>query len=320
MNLPYIIAGAVVLFSASAVILISYITYKLTFSRGKQTTDPYDLFGKNAPYDYEDFIRGQVTRLLAMPYEQVAISSHDGLRLVGKLYLTDGRAPVEILLHGYRSLAERDFAGGVCEALDRGHNALLIDQRAHGNSEGKTISFGALEKKDCLGWIDFVRGRFGEDTEIILIGLSMGAATVLLASAENLPDNVKGIIADCPYSSAKEIITMEGYKQGFPMRICYPFLKLGARLFGRFSISDAEPIAVIDKARVPILLIHGEADDFVPYDMSLRLKERNPDISHHGFKGAEHGTSYCVDRERYISLVEDFFKDLLGKSQGCDRT
>ncbi len=309
--MPYIIAASVILLLAGITVLISYITYKITFKRGRCVTDPYEVIGKNQPYSYEERMKGMVTKLLETPYEDVEMRSHDGLRLHARLYLTSPEAPVEIQLHGYRSLSLRDFSGGACEAIDKGHNVLLIDQRAHGKSEGNTISFGALEVEDCLGWIKFVKELFGEEIKIILMGISMGAATVLLASARELPPNVKGIIADCPYSSAKEIITRVGYRMRYPMKLLYPFLKLGAKLFGGFSVEDAEPIGIIDKARVPILLIHGENDDFVPHEMSVKLKEKNPNIHFHTFPEAEHGTSYCVDPERYRQTVNDFLGEIL---------
>ncbi len=309
--MPYIIAGGVMLLAALFTLTSAFITYKLIFARGKCVTDPYECFGDEASTNCIDDIHASVTRLLNTPFEAVNIISHDGLKLSARLYLVKEDAPFEIMMHGYRSLSTRDFSGGACDAMDRCHNILLVDQRAHGESEGKTISFGALEAEDCLGWIAFLNERFGNKTKIILLGISMGASTVLLASAKDLPENVKGVIADCPFSSAKAIIKKVGYSLHYPMKLLFPFVKLGARLFGRFSIEAAEPLAVIEYARVPILLIHGASDGFVPCEMSLMLKEKNPDISLHIFPGADHGASYCIDPERYKMITYDFLSSVL---------
>ena len=132
------------------------------------------------------------------PYEPVTITSFDGCRLSGRYYhLRDG-APLEILFHGYRSCACRDCGGGHLLSRKMGFNALVVDQRAHGQSDGRTISFGIREHRDCQCWIEYANKRFGKDTPIILFGLSMGAATVLMATGLKLPPNVAGVIADSP--------------------------------------------------------------------------------------------------------------------------
>lgn len=144
---------------------------------------------------------------LSVPYENVFITSFDGLRLHAKFYAApDPKAPVQIMFHGYKSAAERDFCGGLREGIDGGFNVLLVDQRAHGESEGKYLTFGVNERFDCLSWANYATERFGRDVKIYLYGISMGAATVLMASALPLPDSVSGIVADCGYTSPKDII------------------------------------------------------------------------------------------------------------------
>ena len=121
---------------------------------------------------------------LSVPYEDVFITSFDGLRLHAKFYAApDPKAPVQIMFHGYKSAAERDFCGGLREGIDGGFNVLLVDQRAHGESEGKYLTFGVNERFDCLSWANYAAERFGRDVKIYLYGISMGAATVLMASA-----------------------------------------------------------------------------------------------------------------------------------------
>ena len=167
----------------------------------------------------------------------------------------------------------RDFSGGAYECISRGHNLLLIDQRAHGKSDGKVITFGIKERFDVKSWIDYSIHRHGENVKIMLYGISMGAATVLMASELNLPKNVVGIVADCPYSSPKAIIKKVTGEMGLPATLFYPFIRLGALIFGGFDPSSAAPILAVKNTDIPILLIHGDADDFVPCEMSDEISE-----------------------------------------------
>ena len=141
-----------------------------------------------------------------IPYEAVTISAQDGTKLAVRYYHVRDGAPLQIQLHGYRGTALRDFCGGNKLARESGQNTLVVDQRAHGKSGGTTITFGIRERLDCLCWVEYASQRFGSDIPVFLSGVSMGAATVLMASELELPANVVGIIADCPYSSPEAII------------------------------------------------------------------------------------------------------------------
>ena len=146
-----------------------------------------------------------IEELEQIPFEPVTIRSRDGLKLYGRYYHVREGAPVQIQVHGYRGSALRDFCGGSKLAREMGMNILLVDQRAHGGSGGRTITFGIRERWDCLSWAEYAAERFG-DVDIYLVGVSMGAASVLMASELDLPENVAGIIADCPFSSPEAII------------------------------------------------------------------------------------------------------------------
>ena len=180
--------------------------FKIAFYSRPRPLDPYRVpSGKQF-----QAVKGRMLELVgaidALPFEPVSIVSHDGLRLSGRYYhLRDG-APLQINFHGYRGSALQDFCGGMTIARAAGRNVLLIDERAQGESEGRVISFGVNERRDCLQWAEYAVSRFGAETKIILSGVSMGAATVLMASELPLPANVKCIIADCPYSSPEAII------------------------------------------------------------------------------------------------------------------
>ena len=163
--------------------------------------DAYDI-PNNAQYRPErQRMRALVADALAVPCEEWRIRSFDGLKLVARYYHAADGAPLEIMMHGYRGSAIRDFCGGARLARELGRSVLLVDQRAHGKSQGRTIAFGILERRDCLSWIEEALRRQG-DVKVILSGVSMGAATVLMASELPLPENGACIVADCPFSSS----------------------------------------------------------------------------------------------------------------------
>lgn len=242
-----------------------------------------------------------------LPYEEVSIKSFDKLTLKGRLYILDEHAPVHIQFHGYRGQAVRDFSGGVRLPMESKHNVLLVDQRAHGKSSGHVITFGVKERIDVLSWIDFVKSRFGDDVKIALEGISMGAATVLMASNQNMP-NVKAIFADCPYSSPKEIILKVARSMKLPDFVSIPLLSFGAFIYGHFRWNSSSAVESVKNTKIPILIIHGRADRYVPIEMSRKIKEANPNIILEEFDDAAHGMSYLVDMDRYKHLVREFME------------
>ena len=247
-----------------------------------------------------------------LPYEQVSIKSFDKLTLYGRLYIVDEKAPIHIQFHGYRGQAVRDFSGGVRVPQENGHNVLLVDQRAHGKSEGHIITFGIKERKDVLSWVDFVKSRFGDEVKIVLEGISMGAATVLMASNFNMP-NVKAIFADCPYSSPKEIILKVSRSMGLPDFLSIPLLSFGALFYGHFNWNSATAVESVKDSKYPILIIHGRADRYVPIEMSRKIKGANPNIRLEEFDDAAHGMSYMVDDARYKRIVKEFVDNSLNR-------
>lgn len=244
-------------------------------------------------------------------FESVEITSFDGTLLKGKYYHFKDGAPVDIIFHGYRSKAENDCGGGFVLARDLGHNVLLPDHRAHGDSKGNVITFGVKERYDCLEWIKYISERFN-NVKIVISGVSMGAATVLMASDLDLPENVKGIIADCAYSSPKEIILLESKKMGFPKKIAEPFISLSAKLFAGFNWTETSPEQAVKNAKVPVLIIHGEDDRFVPFYMSKPIFEACTSKKRiFTVKDAGHGLSFLIDEEGYKKEVNDFKKAVL---------
>ena len=245
-----------------------------------------------------------------LPYTDFSIQSHDGLTLWGRYYETTPGAPIEIMLHGYRGHAERELSAGVLRARALNHNALLLNLRASERSGGNVVTFGVLEKKDTLLWAEFVAKHFGRDVPIILTGLSMGAATVMMCAGEKLPENVIGVLADCGYTSAKDIIQKVIRERGLPATLLYPFARLGARIFGHFDPEEDAPIRALTHATVPVFFVHGDSDDFVPHTMSVAnyeacsTKKRLLII-----ESAGHGLAYPIRPDEYISAMRDFFTE-----------
>lgn len=291
-----------------------YSVYRMVFGRNRRNPGVENEIPKGKQYDgYADIIRENYDRASEIPYQQVFIESRDGLTLAANYYHFQDGAPLILFFHGYHSGPLRDGSGLLLYAKKRNYNLLMVNQRAHGRSDGKNITFGIKERFDCLDWICYANRRFGREMPIVLAGVSMGAATVLMASSLKLPDNVRGIIADCPYSAPKEILKTVMKHQKFPVHITYATVKLGAKLFGRFDVEEYSALEAMKHCTVPILLIHGDHDDFVPCEMSrlcyetCASKEKKLVL----VKGAGHAVSYCADTPLYEKELTEFFNKIL---------
>ena len=292
---------------ALLVLLGSYLCYRLTFHNSPKKGTPEAILD-HLFEPYLDYMRKCEQEVRQMPCKDVWITSFDGLRLHGRYYEHSPDSPIELMIHGYRSNALRDLSGGVLRCFQLGHSVLLIDQRSCGESEGHVITFGICEHKDCLSWLEFMKKEFGTQRKIILTGVSMGASTVLIAAGEKLPENVIGVLADCGYSNAKEIICSVIRSMKLPPKLLYPFVKLGAKLYGKFDLEETSSVEALRHSTVPVILIHGEDDDFVPCYMS----QHNHDacVSRKRLvvvPGARHGLSYPVDPDTYVREMKNFF-------------
>lgn len=289
----------------------SFYAYRVAFFSPRKDRDRIP--PTNGPqYDpYREEMKRIYHQLNDRPCEFITVYSHDGLKLSGRYYHIKDGAPLDIGFHGYRSSPLTDFSGGSELSFSLGHNVLLVDQRAHGKSEGRTISFGIQERLDLLAWVNYAVERFGDDTKIILYGISMGGATVLMASELELPENVKGIIADCPYSSPIDIILHVGKNMPIPGWLIRPFAILGAKIYGGFDLCETDAFTAVQNAKVPILIIHGEADGFVPCEMS-DIAAQNPQmVTRITVPEADHGISYLVDTQKYRQAVTEFMEKAL---------
>ena len=310
MQVVWIILGVVIVL-ALMIVLISYLCFRMAFYSPDRPTVPSDAIDIPEGAAYEEFredMEKWARDLRAMPHGEMTITSFDGLTLRGKFYEYAPNAPIELMFHGYRGTAERDLSGGVERCFKLGRSALLVDQRGCSDSEGNVISFGINEHRDCLAWLDFAIQRFGKDVKIILTGISMGASTVLMVSDQALPPNVLGILADCGFSSAKDIIKKVIRQMGLPAELGYPFVKLGAKLFGHFDLEARSAVEAVKNATVPVIFFHGDGDDYVPCEMSrinyeaCASKKKLVIVPRAG-----HGLSYPVAPDVYLDALREFF-------------
>ena len=305
----------ILLILAAIALLISYLCFRIAFYVPKQVIigpDEYPIPDGDIYEAHREQMIIWMKQMRALPCRICSITSHDGLYLQSKYYECAPDSPIELMFHGYRGNAERDLCGGIQRAFSLGHSALIVDQRTAGHSEGKVISFGVNESRDCLGWVDYAVREF-PNRPIILTGISMGASTVLLAAGHELPKNVVAVLADCGYTSAKEIIKVVIKILKLPPRLCYPFVKLGARIFGHFDLDAADATAALQRCKVPVIFAHGDADDFVPCYMSQKNYDACP--THKKLviiAGAGHGLCYPVDPEGYVRQLKEFFQPIVG--------
>lgn len=211
--------------------------------------------------------------------ESVCIESEDGLRLHCSLINVDKEIVpkgVIIIFHGYRSFGARDFCMQLPMLHEAGYNIMLVDQRSHAKSEGKYICYGTKEHKDALLWRKKASEIYGNDIPIALFGLSMGAATVLMASGDidSEDSQVKCVIADCPFYDTYGIIkhVLWKYNKIYPQPIIH-FVNFWSRFLADFNMHAPSCVEKAKASRLPFLIFHGKDDKFVPTKCSERIAE-----------------------------------------------
>lgn len=307
---PYIIV-LIVLGSLTLIYLLSsLIAYFMCFYNDMKGSD--ELIEELNTEQFKPFLpkmKELITDAYSVPYdEDITIKSYDGLNLHGRFYKCEGSNKYSIMFHGYKGEARRDFSGGVRENLSVGLNLYLVDQRGHGESDGRTITFGVKERHDLITWLQYVIKKHGEDIQILIEGISMGAATVLFAANYNFPKCVKGIFADSPYTSPKDI-TMKVATEDMhiPKPFAYMLLSSSAFLYAHFRFNSINAIDTVKDAKVPILIIHGLDDRYVPHEMSEKIQKSNPEmIDLLEVEGAGHAIPYIVDHELYMNKFLSF--------------
>ena len=262
------------------------------------------------PYaPYYPHVRSSYEWLAKHQAQDLEIHSYDGTKLHATWVPQENARGTVLLIHGYHSCIYTDFGLAVEPYYEMGMNILLPDQRCHGKSGGRFTTFGVKESKDMLCWIEYHNQHFGP-CPMMLSGLSMGAATVMFMADEDLPENVKYCIADCGFTSPRQIIA-KVFRDVIHLP-AWPVMwaaDLFARVFAGFSLDEKNSVCTLKKNQRPFLFVHGLNDDFVPCDMTRRSFEACAGEKHLLLvEGAGHGVSFIHAKEKYhgmnVSLID----------------
>ncbi len=289
--------------------IVCYIIFRIAFARRKD----YDWMSieslQKTPWkDFADKIPSNYNWLKENDAKDFDITTFDGLKLKAKWVKTENAKGTIIICHGYRGNYIGDYGMVFEEYKKFGFNLLMFRHRAHGESQGKYITFGAKEHKDLLSVIKFHNETFGK-CPIFVSGLSMGASTVLYIADKDLPKNVKGLTSDSSFTSPYEIIlkvVSETLK--FNGKIFMFGINFWCKLLAKFDLKEFSSEITTKNAKVPILFIHGAKDDFVPMEMTIKAynacgSEKKLLI----VENAGHGLSYIVDPEKVTAELKCFF-------------
>ncbi len=307
----------IILAALLAVVLLGTVLFLIACRRGPvpDLTKPEVIAKWGRAEQTEEILAG--VRLM-QEAEDIFLPSYDGLRLHGRLLQQPGAKGTILLFHGYRSSWVIDFSIVLPHYFSLGYNLLAVDERAHGESEGTYITFGVRERHDVATWTAYAAMHFGPAHPLILDGLSMGAATVLMASDLPLPLSVRGIIADCGFSSPYAIMksVFRAHCRRLPAGPLLALTDVFTRLFAGFSLKGVSTLDAVAKTKLPILFIHGTGDTFVPcsmtqaaYDACAAPKQLVlvPD--------AGHGCSYLVDRPRVQAELAAFLSKYVSEEE-----
>jgi len=291
----------------------SFCLYRFIFCHPiKHRPDAHHIPDSNLYRNYRDKMSDVVRNMEEMDYEEVSILSTEGYRLYGKLYNFQKNAPLLIFFHGYHGVSGWDGYGFFKICRNNKINLLMIDERAHGKSEGNVITFGIKERYDCKLWTDYAVERFGKNTDIILAGVSMGAASVIMSCELGLPENVRAMVADCGYSEPAAIIKETIRNMKLPVAPIYWLVNLGAHLFGHFALDETTVLKAVSTLQIPVLFIHGGLDSIVPLSMNDEIYERCTGKKERiVIEGADHANSAMTDYEAYEEAVMGFLDGVL---------
>ncbi len=306
--LLFVILALLVLFTALGFLLLREVSTGRRYTPATldaQLQKPAYLEIRDGVLDAERWVQSQ-------PQKDLQVMSYDG-KLLHATFLPRKHARGTILLfHGYRSCWQIDFGLVLRYYYETlGYQLLLVDQRAHGKSEGRYLTFGVRERFDVISWTTYMGQLLGEDHPLFLGGLSMGATTVLMASCFEFPANVRGIIADCGFTSPYEIMqaVLRHHNPKTPAKLLLPFCGIFTKLFAGFGLKDASTLDAVRESRYPILFIHGTGDTFVPCEMTQRAFDAcRSQKTLVLVDGAEHGKSYLADKTRVEAALETFLQ------------
>lgn len=243
-------------------------------------------------------------------FEHHELLSDKGERLKGYLIKADEPSDVYVFgIHGYRGSGKREFCYMAKFYHDKGYNVFIVDHQASGESDGSYITFGYQEHKNCMKWLEYLLDVYGKDIKVILHGVSMGSATAMLMTGdESLPENVKFTVADCGYTSMWNQFAHNVSGAGAVGPILLNFLNGYNKAILGFGYKDVSPIDAVKNAKIPMLFIHGSADDFVPSFMVHELYDAcvSEDKDKLVVDRAGHALSYVIDSKAYEEKVNNF--------------
>ena len=303
----FLIIFLVLIVTIIAVFLISYKFYKSACKVVDQSI--YKSYEKkNMSYD-DRVVSANVEWLKEQDYKDFYIKSNDGLKLHGIFLSAPNAYRTIICVHGYRGSYETDFSAIIKYFHGNHSNILLIEQRGHGESQGDYITFGAKESEDLKLWINYILTKVDVKNPVYLYGISMGSSTCLLSLKDKLPFQVKGVIADCGYTSMEyeiKYLCKEWYHlPAFPF---VNIVKMYCKLFAGFNPDDTNVVAALKDNEIPILFIHGDADKFViPENTRINYTATKSPKEVCWISGADHAESIFKDPIKYHNKLEYFF-------------
>lgn len=306
------IAAALGLLSVASVGEAAYF-YQRTMKRSNAKVERTMKMAGTDWSQYREMLKDRRAFLLEQPHEEVSIRSRDNLRLHANFFTVGNKKKVVIAFHGYTGEGVSNNLGISDYYIKHGYSMLLLDARAHGQSEGDYVGFGCLDRWDALEWINWVIKECGEDVQILLHGTSMGGATVLMTSGLKLPKQVKGVVSDCAFTSPKDVFTHVLHSMyHLP---AFPVIQISDCVNKRragYGMDECNAAREIKKTRIPVLFIHGDADTFVPvrmcheiYDNCIAPKKKLI------IKGAAHAESYYKDTKAYEAALDAFTKGVM---------
>jgi alpha-beta hydrolase superfamily lysophospholipase len=261
--------------------------------------------------DFEQQHKEDIDYVMSLPCEETDIQSNDGLRLHARFIPAEGKAERMILCaHGYKGTAEGDF-GRAVHFFHKNCSMLLIDERCCGKSEGQYITFGAKEKEDVILWEEWLEKKNTEHLPVYLYGISLGCATVLMCSDYHFSKDVKGIVADCGYTSMKSILGSLAWRwYHIPGWYITPFVDIWCRIKGHFAMNDADAEKALRSSNLPVIFFHGTKDDFViPENSKNNYAACTAKKELYMIEGAIHAVALNVDPDTYTVKTEAFFKE-----------
>ena len=304
----YWIIGAVLGLVLIIYIIITVYTFGYIFKRAKRETPLLEVELEKTHYaPHIDVVKEYNGYFENINYERITIESVDGLKLVGNYYNNNSDKTI-IFVHGYKATPLNNFAVPGYYFYKKKYNLLMIVQRAHGDSEGKYITFGNLERKDCVSWVNKINELY-KPSSIVLYGISMGAASISMSLELGMPENVKALILDCGFTNAVCEIKNECKKvfHHIPYPIIYGLYPV-TRLIGKFGFHEGDSTRSLSKNKIPALFIHGTNDKMVPYEMGVKNYEACNSEKEFIKTDAEHAMSIYTNKEEIEEKFDIFLK------------